>query len=324
MTKAPFKILLADTAYIGLNEYERILQSVVTFADVVLVPASLQLAPGIPKDARKRIIGTLNPLIEARRIVLWQYPGLGILKATKRVLSNDIEIQSIDNDAYVQFYDSVTDTVRQRIERANLLDKDHKRISHSTTEMVYFRNALWPCFLSQYFQSDRVVYNPNEMDSLLGLRSLGSYQNIEERVVSEFLVGQKLPTLSVLGADQIIDLNLHHQKFRDEVLKHTNAFSNGSIQQQELGRIVSELFDGYYREVGDLVQSKLSMKSVLIDTVKNTLLTGVTLIGAGVLVPLSLIFPFVDSPVTWLRGKQKISAVTAFTTKLRKELGDKH
>lgn len=317
MDNKEFKILLADTPLIGLAEYERIVQSLVAFADVVLAPASLRINSDLDKQVSSHIVNSLSQLMEARRIILWEYPQSRVVAAEGIDLTADRQVETLDANSYSDFYESVIELVRSKSKQA------HTDQLHSSTELVYYKNALWPCFLSQYFQANRVVFRPHELESLQAQPNLSRYQSKEERIVRGFLSEQRLPTISVLDAKQIIDLNRQHVDFRKAVAEQADLLNTPNPNEEAIKLAVAKLFDRYYLDTEDLVMSRMTMKGLLSSEIKNSLVLAGSLVGVGALLVLASVFPFADSAVQALREKKKISAVTAYTVKLRRELRKK-
>lgn len=318
--KNQFKILFADRAIITLDQYERILQSLVTFADTVLLPAHIRFSNELPSEFHQHALRSLNELVEEKKITFWQYPGLIIPPESRGIITSAAIINEMDLDSYREFYESVNESARMKIRERGIYKSSDLQLRHSTTAVTYFRNTLWPLCLAQFFETDRLVYNPNEMSSLRSLVPSEKSADLEERVIRSFLNDQRLPRLSVLNARQIIKLSEQHTQFRVAVEKVTNKLSADSPNEEEVTGAVKLLFDEYLKDADELIRAQLSPKSAVIATVKNLVLTTISVVGVGILVPLVAVVPFLDTPLSWLQNKRKLSAVTAFTAKLRREL----
>jgi|GEM_PF-3744860 len=311
---------MADNAVIGPDEFERIIQSLVTFADTVLLPASLRVSQDIEIGYQRRILDSLSALMEAKRISLWQYPGIEMLPETRAMLTTDRLTEVLDQDSYMEFYEKVLHIVEERVRQTGDLRSSLTDIRHSTTAMVYFRNSLWPCFLAGYFDTDRVVYSPGEMAALVRGRDLHLYQTVEENTISVFLSEQRLPKLSILSAPQILRLNKKNRPFREAVQGQISKLSVHPNMEIEVKAVVEALFREYYRDINELLREQLSAKKLALSAAKSALTGAVSIVGTGALVILSSIMPIADSAIKSLRKMRKMSAITAYTARLRYEI----
>lgn len=285
----PLALFYTSTPELTLDDWEQILHSIVTYAQVVWLHPETRIGSQVPEDMRRHIESVFHELEAAGTLSRWALESSPVpsrLSSTaRRIITADEELQLYDSLNAVIVGDE-TDRAGPFGEEFNLQSK-----------FVEVRHELWNLGLAGLCNADGVVYRGSSTRRRV-VPDQYRYEQINKKYTHELFNVFQIGSLVSLGAQDVLDLQKRSKSLRSKV----GEILATKILPVEIppGEVIADcrvLFDEYSVAVQDAIRERTA-KRVLVETGKD-----VTIGGIGLVFPVIGAIPIAQRLVSWFRGR---------------------
>jgi len=222
-------LTLLDSGIIDLRAIDRIIQSVIFFADSIAIRATYEVAS---PDTAKEIDRRVRILQEQGFLKLWahEYEVDDAGRAGNPRSHNsarrpaDLVLDKVELARNLGEMDEVMRTIREEAYRD--VSEGHRPFRQGVGEIISLRSHLASLVISSELNQDGLMTNPATRTALAG--SVRSDERFQSAVVREVLGLLHLGSLTRLSPDQILECRRHSLDFRALLDESLLAVARGS------------------------------------------------------------------------------------------------
>lgn len=252
-------LTLLDSALVDRRTVDKLLQTVVFFADSVAIRASFEIAPSAHERA-PHLVRRIEELHEAGLLRLWCHeyetddagrvtapsPFGQVVRRADLVVPRDRLGRSLAE------MDTVLRSIREEAYRRQVGGREALR--QGTAEIVGLRSHLASLVVSAELDQDGLLTNPAARDHLVRHVRTPSNERFETAVVADVVARLGLGALDQLTLDQIIEARRYHADFRRLLDKSLLAVARGVDPVITPAATAKELAERYRATVAEFAR----------------------------------------------------------------------
>jgi hypothetical protein len=285
------QLLFTDSTEITETSWERIVHSLITYADSIWMNAHMKLSERIPLFLRNHYQKTFNELIEANLIKLWDF---------EEYMDEESKLKTvIATNESSDLYDAITSQITHYSTYESIGRKDVIG-SEITSKIIQYKHELWNIGIAKIIDASGICY-PCEQNKHSG--SISNYYKYEiinrkytERLFSKF----EIKPLGFLPSSDIMEL----KKYSNILVKELSKYINKKLPEIPPSNFIlekecQELFENCQNELNNLIKEK-SLRRFGIEITKDAAITSI-----GTFFPLISVVSFGDKFYKLFKDKGK-------------------
>lgn len=300
-------VLYDDRIDLGLAQLEKIVQSLVWLGDVIVLPPTVRMQPGLPPDVAAVVSHHVAEFAEAGFVEVWDLETQEQLRLPTWMPSSTT-LNVIPESAHIGLaatVDEATVTYRRDILRG--VGKGPDDGIEGITEFVALRSAVWAEGLAHLLQADHLLQLP-QRSAALPLRKVATVRR-SLPVVHELMRLQRIRSLALVDAADLRRLRRRIPGARDFVDRIV-ASSAPDLTYQDEAALVADVVQEASAAYMDIVMPRR-------DARLRNIATSWTVNLLGLINPVFSVLGFAQPLVDWGLRERRSQQIVTFMAELR-------
>lgn len=255
-------LTLIDSSVIDLTTIDRILQSVVFFADAVAIRASFEIPASYRKDSHM-INRRISELHEAGLLKFWSHEyevddagHVPAGTAPQHRRPADIIIPQGSLQENLSSMDEVMQSIREEAYRTAGTGSSPLRQGHA--EIVALRNCLASLVISSELRQDGLLTNPAAHTHLVRNLRTPAPPRFDETVVKELVAQLGVGSLNQLSIEQVVESRRYNADFRTLIDQSLIAVARGFDPTLTPEATAKELVNRYRATISEFARPQVA------------------------------------------------------------------
>ena len=236
------RMLYTSSVFVNPDDVRRMTEAAVFIANEILIPASVQIQPGLSREDTRWVATRLAELHELGAVSSWDVEG-ALRQKVPSLPFGGAPDRIIDRETYLMMNALVDERL---MEQRNVFLGDEANEYDGITEIVLGRHTLWRFAVAQALGANRALVDPRAQGAMNQFFSdLDRYQKFESLVLRRIEYRLGLPDVSQLDMRDIEVCRDLMPSFREMLLDAAEGQYDELSLNDAVERVATEITEAF-------------------------------------------------------------------------------